>query len=399
MYSPTTARPALLALTLTACLLLAPAAAATGDVVAGADGLTNETVNETADTVENGTNGMVDDLSTRLENGTGETVNETTDTVENTTDTLENATAGTDDSAAGNVAGTDTTLPSAEFEAPSADLFEPESGDGTDGGSDDEGAFDSRSTAVAGTGSGGDAGESGGDGSGPLPDVPPGDLVGGLGLAGLAAAVVLRQGTAVPLDGVARTTRAALSPAVVAGSNLLDRLTRMFYPLRYSRYDDSDPLEHEAREEMLTVVRARPGTYLSEVSERAGLPLSTARYHVRVLEREGLVTSAKVRGRRRFYPNDVGGVELAAAMNDEATARLLDALARVGPASVSGLAETVDKDPSTVTHHLKRLEDGGIVVRERDGQAIRNRLAPEAAEALEPDLEAGRGREQPISAD
>jgi DNA-binding transcriptional ArsR family regulator len=137
---------------------------------------------------------------------------------------------------------------------------------------------------------------------------------------------------------------------------ILSKLRPFVFPLRYSRYDDSDPLEHEAREEVYEIVNESPGSYLSEVSEEADLPLSTTRHHIRVLEREDLVSGAKLRGKRRFYPAYADGVELAAALSDEATAAIIDAIARLGAASVSDLADDIGRDPSTISHHLQRLE-------------------------------------------
>jgi hypothetical protein len=52
---------------------------------------------------------------------------------------------------------------------------------------------------------------------------------------------------------------ASLAPAVVGRSSLLDRLVRSLAVFRYSRYDDSDPLEHRARAYVFEVVEGRPG--------------------------------------------------------------------------------------------------------------------------------------------
>jgi DNA-binding transcriptional ArsR family regulator len=57
---------------------------------------------------------------------------------------------------------------------------------------------------------------------------------------------------------------------------------------------------------------------------------------------------------------------------------VLEALAESAD-SVSGLADRIDRDPSTVSHHLSRLEDDGLIHREREGQAVTNRLAPGVA--------------------
>jgi len=380
---------------LVVCLLLAPGAVA-GASVAPLDG------NNTTDSVEGTVNDTVENTTEAVETTT-ETAN---DTVENTSDdaeqlateTIEALESATDDETSDvfdrdspNVTTTASTetavVTSVDSDGrvayvPTEDSPLSDSSLLTDADSPD-------GRNATGSGDGAD--------SGSAPDLPPGGVVGGVGLAGVVA-VALRQGALVP-GGLTTAVRTAVSPATAAGSDALDRLLRTFYPLRYSRYDDSDPLEHEARVEMLDVVETEPGTYLSEVSERAGLPLSTTRHHMRVLEQEELVASATVRGRRRFYPGGAEGLELAAAMNDEATARLLDALARLGPSSVSALAEELDRDPSTITHHLKRLETDGVVVRERDGRAIVNSLSPEAAEALDPVPDPAERTENPVSAD
>ena len=78
-------------------------------------------------------------------------------------------------------------------------------------------------------------------------------------------------------------------------------------------------------------------------------------------------------------------MELAAALDDEGTAEVLHALARLGASHGGRLADELDRDASTVSHHLSRLEDAGLVEREREGRAVVNRLAPEVRAMLRGD--------------
>ncbi|MEF8809016.1 winged helix-turn-helix transcriptional regulator, partial [Natronomonas sp.] len=213
----------------------------------------------------------------------------------------------------------------------------------------------------------------------PIPNAPAGGIAISFGL--FAAMAALRT-TPLVAGGVPSLGSIGASISTPA---ILSKLRPFIFPLRYSRYDDSDPLEHEAREDVYEIVNESPGSYLSEVSEEAGLPLSTTRHHIKILEREDLVSGAKLRGKRRFYPAYAEGVELAAALNDEATAVIIDAIARLGSASVSDLADDIGRDPSTTSHHLQRLEEDGIITREREGRAVMNKLSGEARTALEPD--------------
>jgi DNA-binding MarR family transcriptional regulator len=58
--------------------------------------------------------------------------------------------------------------------------------------------------------------------------------------------------------------------------------------------------------------------------------------------------------------------------------------AREGPGSGRDVAAALDRDSGTVSHHLSRLEEDGLVERDRDGRSIVNRLTPTAEAALAP---------------
>lgn len=241
---------------------------------------------------------------------------------------------------------------------------------------------------------GGPAGPESGDPSG-LPGVPggAGGVAVGLGTvaAGAAAARALggSASTAGTAPGAVRAGNVWLRTAVgrrLADAGLADWVGRVLAALGYSRYDDTDPLDHQTRRALFDHVRSEPGTYLTAASEATDVSISTARYHLRVLEHENLVEDVSIHGKRRFLPADADATDgaLGPALADDATASLLDALAGRGPASVSELADAVDRDPSTVTHHLQRLEDDGLVVREREGRSVTNRLAADVRDVLAP---------------
>ena len=66
------------------------------------------------------------------------------------------------------------------------------------------------------------------------------------------------------------------------------------------------PTGHESRERLYETVDDAPGVRLSELCDRAGVTLSTARHHLRVLEDGGLIATANHRGKRRYFPADDG---------------------------------------------------------------------------------------------
>lgn len=76
--------------------------------------------------------------------------------------------------------------------------------------------------------------------------------------------------------------------------------------------------------------------------------------------------------------------ELQAAVDEAGPADVLRTLAREGPGFGRDVAAALDRDPSTVSHHLSRLEEDGLVERERDGRSIVNRLTSTAEATLAP---------------
>ena len=226
------------------------------------------------------------------------------------------------------------------------------------------------------------SGDSDSDSGVPLPgDRTSSGIAVGAVLIG-AALIARNAGTAAALSALGGSGGSLLATLV---SVLRDWAARILGLFGYKRYSDDDPLEHETRERLYECIRDSPGVYLSEITEETGLKMGTARYHLRILEFENLVTSEEIRGRRRYVPVGTEWAELEAALHDETTARIIESLADEGPDSVTGLAERLDRDPSTITHHLDRLAEDGIVERERDGRAVVNKLAEPARIAMADD--------------
>ncbi|MFB6188345.1 MAG: metalloregulator ArsR/SmtB family transcription factor [Halapricum sp.] len=365
----------------------------TTDTVSGTDSTFDNTTDTVNDTHDNTTD-TVNDTDSTLDNTT-DTVN---DTLDNTTDTVDGAAGTIDDTLAGLLEGIP---PSIRWNGTvRANVENGSAPKTTTVGDSRRGSHrettqparvttTDRNASAAGTPTGGDGGNT------PL----PAPAVVGLGavLVGAAGASALSSGgtSALQSPGFARTSatsvrnaatgaRKVLSGTRTALSGLGDKLWRIGAVLRYSRWDDSDPLEHDARRDIFETVEDAPGIYLSKIDERTDRSLSSLRHHLRILEEEGLITTEKVRGKRRYFPVERGASDpaLIAALDDPATEAILTTLADDGPATGGDLADELDRDPSTVSHHLSRLEEEGLVERERDGRAVVNSLSESAALAL-----------------
>jgi predicted transcriptional regulator len=138
----------------------------------------------------------------------------------------------------------------------------------------------------------------------------------------------------------------------------------------YSRYDDSDPLVNPVRLQIYDAIEQSPGASISEISDQTEISRSTVRYHVRILEEEQLITSKSHRGKHRLYPVDESHHDLSAALNEEMPAMIITAVVHHGPLTVTELSDVVDRTPGTVSYHLDRLIDDGLLTKNQDGNAM-----------------------------
>lgn len=210
-------------------------------------------------------------------------------------------------------------------------------------------------------------------------------------LASLLAPGKVSVSPTAPLDLVPSTLapveRLLSNAGDVDPGSLLEQFPWRTVPLLagYTRHGDADPLAHDTRTALYEAVVADPGVHLTGASEAAEVPRSTARYHVRVLEDAGLVDAVAVDGRNRLFPADGDAADgdraLAAALQRDGTAPVLRALAD-RPATVTALADRLDRAPSTVSYHLSRLAEDDLVRKVRDGGATRVSLSGAARAAL-----------------
>lgn len=150
-----------------------------------------------------------------------------------------------------------------------------------------------------------------------------------------------------------------------------------------SRADGSDPLHNATRAALHDPVTSAPGQSVTTVAGDVGVHVSTARYHVRVLEGEDLIERRDVDGRSRLSPAQFGDdPELAAAMAEPATATVVGAVRTVQLISVTALAARIDLAPSTASYHVSRLTDAGMFEREKQGKPVYVSLSADASRFL-----------------
>lgn len=155
-----------------------------------------------------------------------------------------------------------------------------------------------------------------------------------------------------------------------------------------------DALELDARRRIAEVVAATPGIHFSDVVRALDYAPTTVRYHLGVLEREGVLSSLEVGRYLRYYPRERGEHLRREALSADEKRILAMLRQRVplavaieilvrGPTTHAPLAAAIGVSPSTLTHHLQKMAASGVVVLQREGRETRISLAaPDRVRAL-----------------
>lgn len=162
----------------------------------------------------------------------------------------------------------------------------------------------------------------------------------------------------------------------------------------YSRMDRSEILDHETRQEMYDLIRDEAGISMQEIADEVGCGWGTIVYHLEKLEDGDFVTSEHTGGRRRFFAAgdvDASDKDAVGVLRQDTPRSIMAYLLKHPGSNQSELSDALDIAASTASKHLGRLEDAGLVTRERewrevhyfpaDGVAERVPSAPSADDA------------------
>lgn len=145
------------------------------------------------------------------------------------------------------------------------------------------------------------------------------------------------------------------------------------------------------RHQLMALVREHPGLHLREIARRLDTTATNAAYHLRVMERHGMVRSERLRGKRVYM--EAAGREANArhlarsVLNLDSRARLLRAVAAQPGSNQSRLALATDQHQGAVSWHLRQLVAAGLVAEERTARECKYTLTALGADLAAQPLE------------
>lgn len=149
---------------------------------------------------------------------------------------------------------------------------------------------------------------------------------------------------------------------------------------RRAHDDEEDILNLDTRKEIFEHVQANPGIHFSQLKRDLDMETGLLQHHLRTLEDQDILTSEDHQGKRRlFVAQELDEEERAilSLLRYETTRHILLFLLEKNTARNRAIAEELGVSPATVSWHVSRLVEDGIVSEVQDGRTTRYTVTDE----------------------
>ncbi len=120
----------------------------------------------------------------------------------------------------------------------------------------------------------------------------------------------------------------------------------------------------DTKSKILKCISRVPGIRYRELLRLTGLPNGTLEYHLKILENIHKVTTCRRSGRRTgYYPIDIPADEshILEHIRNQVARQIVFFILEHDLCTFGEVVEHINKAPSTVSWHLKRLSEAGII--------------------------------------
>jgi predicted transcriptional regulator len=128
--------------------------------------------------------------------------------------------------------------------------------------------------------------------------------------------------------------------------------------------DGNKILELETRKQIYNHILKYPGLHIRDLSRQLDLPKSTLTYHLKYLKKHGFIEENLYENYVRYYALkqvDRSHKKILNLFREEASRRVILYLAQNQFSTIDEISRNIHKHRSTVSHHLKKLRNAGIL--------------------------------------
>lgn len=207
--------------------------------------------------------------------------------------------------------------------------------------------------------------------------------VSGAGAAGETRAIAVKIAEVVPvksevsmvaIGAVAVVSVIVVAAVAVGGTEIgLVALLALILPL-YSKIRREEVLDQFTRGKIQGYITAYPGEHYNSIKAQLGMNNGSLAYHLRVLEREGYVTSVRDGMYRRYYPKETA-LPRKKGQFSQMQQMIIEQVRSQPGISQDGLAQTMKVSNQVIYYHVRNLMAAGAIRLEKAGKETHCYLA------------------------
>jgi predicted transcriptional regulator len=152
----------------------------------------------------------------------------------------------------------------------------------------------------------------------------------------------------------------------------------------FTRVQGPKLLEHAARQDIVSTIEQRPGIHFMELSRSTHLGHGALDHHLRLLVKGDLILEVHSHGYKCYVlkgAHDHRAVRGLPALKSDGSKAILDLVRRSPGLRPTAIAQQAGISPPSVTYHVRRLEEAGLIRRETDGTSVKLFATEQAAAA------------------
>ncbi len=140
---------------------------------------------------------------------------------------------------------------------------------------------------------------------------------------------------------------------------------------------DKKILELETRKKIYLVIKKFAGSHFREIQRKSELAVGSVQYHLHYLVKNGLVKEIKKDNNLVYFPREFtsGNTALLSFLRQESIRKIILFIMINKGCNHEQIVKYVGLSPSTISWHLKKLQQQGIIKADKKGRKTFYRLS------------------------
>ncbi|AKB36889.1 hypothetical protein MSSAC_2299 [Methanosarcina siciliae C2J] len=148
----------------------------------------------------------------------------------------------------------------------------------------------------------------------------------------------------------------------------------IFAILGFRITEHANVFDNSNRSRIYEYIKTRPGAYLSEIVEKAGIDRGAARYHIQILKAHHKIEAYSESGKTRYFQNNstYGEEEkkVVSALQNITNQRIISEIQNGKCNTNLDLAREIGVSRATISWYVKNLKETGLIDETRSGRSI-----------------------------